>query len=98
MEASGNDGILLAGFANRVIDTVLIEGMSRRAAARRFGVSESAAIVERPKTKGEANIKPPFAVCSLATSRQRNGAKSCVLSTLQCDMRLAGKSLWSKWT
>jgi len=29
---------------NRVIDAVQKEGMSRRAAARRFGVSESAAI------------------------------------------------------
>src|SRR6202000_467290 len=38
----------------RVIDAVLVEGMSRRAAAARFGVSESAAIkwVERVERTG----------------------------------------------
>lgn len=38
----------------RVIDAVLVEGMSRRAAAARFGVSESAAIkwVERVERIG----------------------------------------------
>jgi transposase len=39
---------------SRVIDAVLKEGMSRRAAARRFGVSESAAIkwVQRAERTG----------------------------------------------
>jgi transposase len=34
----------LQDLRNRVIDAVEKEGMSRRAAARRFGVSDSAAI------------------------------------------------------
>ncbi|PBB42124.1 hypothetical protein CK222_20170 [Mesorhizobium sp. WSM3866] len=39
---------------DRVIDAVMKEGMSRRAAARRFGVSESAAIkwVQRAERTG----------------------------------------------
>lgn len=40
---------------DRVIDAVTLEGMSRRAAARRFGVSESSAIkwVQRHQRTGE---------------------------------------------
>jgi transposase len=40
---------------DRVIDAVELEGMSRRAAARRFGVSESSAIkwVQRYRRTGE---------------------------------------------
>jgi transposase len=37
-------GVYLQDLRNRVIDAVEKEGMSRRAAARRFGVSDSAAI------------------------------------------------------
>jgi transposase len=39
---------------NRVIDAVLADGMSRRSAARRFGISESAAIkwVQRAERTG----------------------------------------------
>jgi transposase len=36
--------VYLQDLRNRVIDAVEKEGMSRRAAARRFGVSDSAAI------------------------------------------------------
>jgi transposase len=37
-------GVYLQDLRNRVIDAVEKEGMSRRAAARRFGVSDSTAI------------------------------------------------------
>jgi transposase len=45
----------------RVIDAVLVEGMSRRAAAARFGVSESAAIkwverVERTSSRAAGKV------------------------------------------
>jgi transposase len=49
---------------NRVIDAVENEGMSRRAAARRFGVSHSAAIkwlqsVERTGSRKPGRGRPP---------------------------------------
>ena len=49
---------------DRVIDTVIRGGMSRRAAAARFGVSESSAIkwvqrFERSGSRGEQNGRIP---------------------------------------
>lgn len=51
---------LSADLRNRVIDAVMKQGMSRRAAAQRFGVSESAAIkwVQRVERTGSREAKP----------------------------------------
>jgi transposase len=50
---------LSADLRSRLIDAVLKEGMSRRAAAQRFGVSESAAIkwVQRVERTGSRQAK-----------------------------------------
>jgi transposase len=43
---------------DRVIDAVAKEGMSRRAAARRFGVSDSAAVKWLQRYEGSGHRKP----------------------------------------
>jgi transposase len=60
---------------DRVIDAVVLEGMSRRAAADRFGVSESVAIkwVERLEPGGTAVRSPSYlAQCDRSPARPAN--------------------------
>jgi transposase len=86
---------------DRVIDAVIVEGMSRRTAAERFGVSESSAInwVERFERSGSrtarrmgGHLRPKLELRREFLAALRSGKPDITLQAL-CDRLLAERGV-----